>query len=62
MPRSHGGPFGDAVLRCGPAHLVKDCFDLAGSPTTCGVRFCRDLNGAPQAIPGWWSNCAPPAP
>ncbi len=24
---------------------VKDCFDLAGSPTTCGVRFYRDLNG-----------------
>ncbi|HZB87176.1 MAG TPA: amidase [Terracidiphilus sp.] len=25
---------------------VKDCFDLAGAPTTCGVRFYRDLNGA----------------
>ena len=24
---------------------VKDCFDLAGSPTTCGVHFYRDLNG-----------------
>jgi len=24
---------------------VKDCFDLAGAPTTCGVRFYRDLNG-----------------
>ena len=24
---------------------VKDCFDLAGSPTTCGTKFYRDLNG-----------------
>lgn len=24
---------------------VKDCFDLAGSPMTCGVKFYRDLNG-----------------
>jgi Asp-tRNA(Asn)/Glu-tRNA(Gln) amidotransferase A subunit family amidase len=24
---------------------VKDCFDLAGAPTTCGVHFYRDLNG-----------------
>lgn len=24
---------------------VKDCFDLAGAPTTCGVQFYRDLNG-----------------
>jgi aspartyl-tRNA(Asn)/glutamyl-tRNA(Gln) amidotransferase subunit A len=24
---------------------VKDCFDLAGSPTTCGTRYYRDLNG-----------------
>ena len=24
---------------------VKDCFDLAGAPTSCGVRFYRDLNG-----------------
>lgn len=24
---------------------VKDCFDLAGAPTTCGVKFYRDLNG-----------------
>ena len=22
---------------------VKDCFDLAGSPTSCGVHFYRDL-------------------
>lgn len=24
---------------------VKDCFDLEGSPTTCGTSFYRDLNG-----------------
>jgi len=24
---------------------VKDCFDLAGTPTTCGTNFYRDLNG-----------------
>ncbi|HVZ83251.1 MAG TPA: amidase [Terracidiphilus sp.] len=25
---------------------VKDCFDLAGAPTSCGVQFYRDHNGA----------------
>ncbi len=24
---------------------VKDCFDLAGAPTSCGTNFYRDLNG-----------------
>lgn len=24
---------------------VKDCFDLAGAPTSCGVHFYHDLNG-----------------
>jgi Asp-tRNA(Asn)/Glu-tRNA(Gln) amidotransferase A subunit family amidase len=24
---------------------VKDCFDIAGAPTSCGVHFYRDLNG-----------------
>jgi aspartyl-tRNA(Asn)/glutamyl-tRNA(Gln) amidotransferase subunit A len=24
---------------------VKDCFDLAGAPTSCGTRFYRNLNG-----------------
>ena len=46
MPRGEGGPFGDGY---GPLWglpvSVKDCFDLAGAPTTCGVRFYRDLNG-----------------
>ena len=27
---------------------VKDCFDLAGAPTSCGTKFYRDLNGAAQ--------------
>jgi len=47
MPRSNGGPFGDGrPALWGLPISVKDCFDLAGSPTTCGVRFYRDLNGA----------------
>ncbi|MGD0480957.1 MAG: amidase [Terracidiphilus sp.] len=46
MPRSSGGPFGDGrPALWGLPISVKDCFDLAGSPTTCGVRFYRDLNG-----------------
>ncbi|MDR3799161.1 MAG: amidase [Terracidiphilus sp.] len=46
MPRSHGGPFGDGhPALWGLPISVKDCFDLAGSPTSCGVRFYRDLNG-----------------
>jgi aspartyl-tRNA(Asn)/glutamyl-tRNA(Gln) amidotransferase subunit A len=46
MPRSSGGPFGDGrPALWGLPIAVKDCFDLAGSPTTCGVRFYRDLNG-----------------
>jgi Asp-tRNA(Asn)/Glu-tRNA(Gln) amidotransferase A subunit family amidase len=50
MPRGPStevsGAFGDgrAVL-WGLPISVKDCFDLAGSPTTCGVHFYRDLNG-----------------
>jgi Asp-tRNA(Asn)/Glu-tRNA(Gln) amidotransferase A subunit family amidase len=45
-PRSQGGPFGDGrAALWGLPISVKDCFDLAGSPTTCGVRFYSDLNG-----------------
>lgn len=46
MLRTSGGRFGDG--RCnlwGIPVSVKDCFDLAGAPTTCGVKFYRDLNG-----------------
>lgn len=46
MPRATGGPFGDGRSALwGVPISVKDCFDLAGAPTTCGVRFYRDLNG-----------------
>ena len=46
MPRLSGGPFGDGrPALWGLPISVKDCFDLAGSPTTCGVRFYGDLNG-----------------
>ena len=46
MPRGNGGPFGDGRRAIwGLPVSVKDCFDLAGAPTTCGVTFYRDLNG-----------------
>ena len=46
MPRGNGGPFGDGrAALWGLPISVKDCFDLAGAPTSCGVHFYRDLNG-----------------
>jgi aspartyl-tRNA(Asn)/glutamyl-tRNA(Gln) amidotransferase subunit A len=46
MPRGDGGPFDDGRSAIwGVPVSVKDCFDLAGAPTTCGVTFYRDLNG-----------------
>ena len=49
----NGGPFGDGrPALWGLPISVKDCFDLAGAPTTCGVRFYRDLNG-PAARDSW---------
>src|ERR1700758_3437221 len=46
MPRGSGGPFGDGRSALwGLPISVKDLFDLAGSPTSCGVHFYRDLNG-----------------
>jgi aspartyl-tRNA(Asn)/glutamyl-tRNA(Gln) amidotransferase subunit A len=46
MPRGTGGPFGDGHgALWGLPVSVKDCFDLAGAPTTCGVHFYRDFNG-----------------
>ncbi len=46
MPRMSDGTFGDGRSALwGLPISVKDCFDLAGSPTTCGVRFYRDLHG-----------------
>jgi aspartyl-tRNA(Asn)/glutamyl-tRNA(Gln) amidotransferase subunit A len=46
MQRGEGGPFGDGRSALwGLPVSVKDCFDLAGAPTSCGVQFYRDLNG-----------------
>jgi len=46
MVRGDGGPFGDGRgALWGLPISVKDCFDLAGAPTSCGVHFYRDLNG-----------------
>src|SRR5208282_4153885 len=46
IPESGGGPFNDGRSALwGLPISVKDCFDLAGSPTSCGVRFYRDRDG-----------------
>ena len=46
LPRGSGGSFGDGRSALwGLPVSVKDCFDLAGAPTSCGVHFYRDLNG-----------------
>ena len=46
MPQGAGGPFGDGrTALWGLPISVKDCFDLAGSPTSCGVKFYREVNG-----------------
>ena len=46
MPASEGGSFGDGRDPLwGLPISVKDCFDLAGAPTSCGVEFYRELNG-----------------
>lgn len=43
MPRTAGGLFGDGRNPLwGLPISVKDCFDLAGAPTSSGVRFYRD--------------------
>jgi len=48
IPQS-GGAFKDGRSTLwGLPISVKDCFDLAGSPTSCGVRFYRDLSGNTQ--------------
>jgi aspartyl-tRNA(Asn)/glutamyl-tRNA(Gln) amidotransferase subunit A len=53
MPRGEGGRFGDGRSPLwGIPISVKDCFDLAGAPTSCGVRFYRELNG--QAARDSW--------
>ena len=46
IPPGKGGLFLDGRSALwGLPVSVKDCFDLAGAPTSCGVRFYRDLNG-----------------
>jgi len=45
MPRGESGRFGGRGNLWGVPVSVKDCFDLAGTPTSCGVPFYRDLNG-----------------
>jgi len=46
MPRGKAGPFGDGRSALwGLPISVKDCFDLAGAPTSCGTVFYRDLKG-----------------
>ena len=46
MPGGNGGPFGDGHdTLWGLPISVKDCFDLAGAPTSCGTKFYRELNG-----------------
>ena len=53
MPPSSGGPFGDGrPALWGLPISVKDCFDLAGSPTSCGVHFYCDRDG--QAAHDSW--------
>jgi len=45
-PRGSDGPFGDGRSALwGLPVSVKDCFDLAGAPTSCGTSFYRDLKG-----------------
>jgi Asp-tRNA(Asn)/Glu-tRNA(Gln) amidotransferase A subunit family amidase len=46
MPSTTGGRFRDGRSNLwGIPVSVKDCFDLAGAPTSCGVRFYRELSG-----------------
>ncbi|MFP5236589.1 MAG: amidase [Acidobacteriota bacterium] len=46
MPAGEGGAFGDGrPVLWGVPVAVKDCFDLAGSPTTCGTKLYREKNG-----------------
>ena len=46
MPRGADGAFGDGRAPLwGLPVSVKDCFDLGGAPTSCGVEFYRELHG-----------------
>ncbi|MGA9464498.1 MAG: amidase, partial [Terracidiphilus sp.] len=53
IPPGTGGAFGDGRSPLwGLPISVKDCFDLTGAPTTCGVQFYRDLHGT-QSQDSW---------
>ena len=53
IPRERGGMFDDGRNPLwGLPVSIKDCFDLAGTPTSCGVRFYRELHG-PAARDSW---------
>ena len=46
VPTGDGGEFtDDRSPFWGLPISVKDCFDLAGAPTSCGTTYYRDLNG-----------------
>ncbi len=46
VPACEGEAFGDGrATLWGLPVSVKDCFDLAGSPTTCGTKFYEEKNG-----------------
>ncbi len=49
MPAGTGGAFGDGrPVLWGLPVAVKDCFDLAGAPTSCGTKFYREKNGVAE--------------
>jgi len=53
IPRGNDGLFGDGrPALWGLPISVKDCFDLACAPTSCGVRFYRGLH--PKAAADSW--------
>ncbi|KAA6460962.1 amidase [Acidobacteria bacterium AB60] len=50
MPAQDGGAFGDGRdTLWGLPVSVKDCFDIAGAPTTCGTKFYANTNGIASA-------------
>jgi len=53
IPSGKGGEFDDGRSPLwGLPISLKDCFDLAGAPTSCGVRFYRELHG-PASNDSW---------
>lgn len=49
MAHEDGGAFGDGHdALWGLPVSVKDCFDLGGAPTSCGVKLYGELNGRAQ--------------